>query len=103
MSLKSIELQVAIPRTFEAGKVQEKQQQREQIVYENTSAVQKDAEIKRNQINKNEKSSEAKLHHDKKDKKQQHDTKENQHREANKKEEKTEQHPYKGTFIDYSG
>jgi|SRR4051794_36823294 hypothetical protein len=102
MSLKSIEMQIAIPRTLDAGKLQEQLQQRGQHMNDQANeAVQKDVEYKRSHVIKSEKSANAKLLKDGQ-KHNQEKHKRNDTREM-KEEQQNEQHPYKGTIIDYSG
>ena len=67
MSLKAIEMQVALPRTLDAGKIQEQMQQRSQnMIHIANDAVQHESEKKRNSVIKNEQSAETKLHKDEK-------------------------------------
>ena len=103
MSLKAIEMQVALPRTLDAGKIQEQMQQRGQnMINIANDAVQNESEKKRNSVIKNEQSAETKLY---KDAKKQHnqDGQEREHVRIQTEEKKKEHHPYKGTIIDYSG
>lgn len=98
MSLKGLELQIAIPKTFDAGKMADQMQQQSLVNQANAQAaterqIEKNREtvIKSNLI-------EA-------------DTKENSQEQAEqeKKEKKKEQqnnstrHPFKGNFVDYNG
>ena len=67
MSLKAIEMQVALPRTLDVGKIQEQMQQRSQnMIHIANDAVQHESEKKRNSVIKNEQSAETKLHKDEK-------------------------------------
>lgn len=103
MSLKTVEMQVALPRTFDAGKLSEQLNQKAQLDNDLAAAQnQKDAELKRTSVVKEERKAEAKLHRenhedpqfsssDKRDKKQE------------EKQEKKEKHPYKGLKFDISG
>lgn len=101
MSLRSIEMQVAIPRTLDAGKLQEQMQQRGQNMTDQANeAVQKDVEYKRNHVIKSEKTAKSRLLKDK----QKHDEEHKRnHARETKEGQQNEQHPYKGTIIDYSG
>src|SRR4051812_42362440 len=102
MSFKSIEMQIAIPRTLDAGKLQEQLQQRGQNMSDQAKeAVQKDVEHRRNHVVKSEESAEVGLLKDG----QGHDHEEQKRNHARevKEEQQNEHHPYKGTIIDYSG
>ena len=97
MSLKGLELQIAIPKTFEAGKMADQMQQQSLANQANAQAaterqIEKNREtvIKSNLI-------EA-------------DTKENSQKQAKQEKEKKEEqqdnslkHPFKGNFVDYNG
>ncbi|WP_428908639.1 hypothetical protein [Niallia sp. Krafla_26] len=103
MSLKSIEMQVAIPRTIEASKLQEQLQQRGQLINSLANdVVQKEAEKKRTSVMENEKLTQSKLEQSK-----QEQQGKGFHEHSSKRETKNDQHqtthPYKGTMIDYSG
>jgi hypothetical protein len=102
MSLKAIEMQIALPRTQDAGKIQEQIQQRGQHLQEHAAqSVTKEDELKRKTVLKNEQKNEAQLHKDGNGKDQQR----HQSEQKMKKQEKLVQqhHPYKGKMIDYSG
>ena len=102
MSLKAIEMQVALPRTLDAGKIQEQMQQRSQnMIHIANDAIQHESEKKRNSVIKNEQSAETKLHKDAK----KHDQNGQNHAyvHSQSEEKEKEHHPYKGTVIDYSG
>lgn len=100
MSLKAIELQVALPRTHDAGKVQEQLQQRSQITHDLAAReMQKEMKKQETTVLKNQPKGNV-------DVKQDDSPKQNQHyiRKRNKrKEELNSSHPYKGNSIDYSG
>lgn len=103
MSLKLVELQVALPRTQDLGKIQEQLQQRGQLAQDNlASAQQKEDMEKQKQVNKYDETTKNKLQKDgqnsngafnqkkrKKQKEQMH------HHESH--------HPYKGNLIDIEG
>lgn len=102
MSLKAIEMQVALPRTLDAGKIQEQMQQRAQNMnHIANDAVQHESEKKRTSVIKNEQSTETKLSKD--EKKHDQDGKNPEHARIQLEEKENEHHPYKGTIIDYSG
>lgn len=103
MSLKLVEMQVALPRTQDAGKLQEQLQQRGQL--QNDQAlynVQKEEEKKRTSVIKQEQKDEAKFH------KEHHQGMDKENRQINSVKYKheaaeDEKHPYKGTLIDFIG
>lgn len=103
MSLKALEMQVALPRTYDAGKLQEQQDQKHQQMY--TFAAQetgKEEERKRTTVIKGE--GNGKVTTKKKRDKQLF---EQEMRKEEKELEDLERiqtiHPYKGLSIDYSG
>lgn len=103
MSLKGVELQIAIPKTFEAGKAADQAQQ--QVLANQAhanEALKKDIERKQLAVNMSEQTDEisndlesatedamAQQQSKKKNKKAQ------QHKKA--------KHPFKGNFVDFSG
>ncbi|WP_423410049.1 hypothetical protein AABM38_08895 [Heyndrickxia sp. MSNUG] len=104
MSLKAIEMQIALPRTQDAGKIQEQLQQRGQHLQQHAAqSVTKEDELKRKTVIKNNQKQEARLNKD--------DGSSNHHQEQrnpdkNKNSETQHihpNHPYKGKVIDYSG
>lgn len=103
MSLKAIEMQIALPRTFDAGKIQEQLHQRGQVMQDHISQhLQQEDERKRKKIGKSEQKQDAKLDS------QQGTSKEifYHHQTTEKtvaKDHQIENHPYKGTVIDFSG
>ncbi|HBJ00293.1 RNA polymerase subunit sigma [Lysinibacillus sp. FSL R7-0073] len=102
MSLKGVELQIAIPKTFEAGKIADQVQQQAlaQQAHAN-EALKKEIERKQKIVNTSEGMDEISEDEDaggeyltdtyKKKKKQQD------------QQEKQAQHPFKGNFVDFSG
>ncbi len=101
VSWKGIELQVALPRTSDAGRIQEQIQQRGQFMQDVIAQAQlQSEEVKRRQVNDLEQK--QKLKNDRHDKKQLNsDTEENQPKEA-QSHIKIE-HPYLGKRIDING
>lgn len=102
MSLKAIEMQIALPRMQDASKLQEQLQQRAQQqndVAANTVA--KEVEKNRISVNKHEQKEQVRL------KDHQRDKNENQQGKRNRKNKESqpvkEVHPYKGNFFDFSG
>ncbi|MEN1966849.1 hypothetical protein WMZ97_02125 [Lentibacillus sp. N15] len=93
MSWKSVEMQVALPRTVDAGKIQEQMHKQPQHVQESAAVIgQKQIDQKRKQVNKFEKSGKSKRYADPSETKPM----DSQHT-------KDEDHPYLGTNIDFSG
>lgn len=103
MSLKAIEMQIALPRTHDAGKIQEQLQQRGQHLQEHAAqSVTKEDDLKRNTVVKNNQKQEARLNKDGSQSSQQ------QQKGRDDDQSKDEHpvvphHPYKGKVIDYSG
>lgn len=101
MSFKSIELQVAIPRTQDLGRMQEQIMKQGQRFQETLTEQQiRDEILKRTQVNESEEVEKGKLH----------DEEPNHHGEDDKEKSDKEQqknksmdHPYLGTKIDFSG
>lgn len=105
MSLKAIEMQVALPRTMDAGKMQEQLQQRGQTL--NDVAAErtlKEEEQKRTTVIKQEQKSNVKLSQEERGNKKNSDEHKSKEKEKSRNEiEKKEKHPYKGSRIDFSG
>lgn len=100
MGLKNIEMQIALPRTFEAGKIQEQMQQRGQIQHDlMQEMVKKEEQLKQTGVVRQEMTPKANL----RDKERGRDKQ--QYIAKKKKEEKVNlaRHPYKGTKVDFSG
>ncbi len=102
MSLKAIEMQIALPRMQDARKLQEQLQQRGQQqndVAANTFA--KEVEKNRISVNKHEQKEQVRL------KDHQREKNDNQQGKRNRKNKESqpvkEVHPYKGNFFDFSG
>lgn len=100
MSLKGIELQIAIPKTFDAGKLAEQKQQRSQLSQDLANAQTEKQAIK-NKETVLESEKYAKMNPDAKNKEQQEQ--EAKKKAMNEEEEKVTKHPYKGSFVDFSG
>ncbi|MFZ3587895.1 hypothetical protein ACOI1C_01215 [Bacillus sp. DJP31] len=100
MSLKLLELQVALPRTIDASKIQEQMQQRGQNMQDHiTTSMLKQEDRKRKQVVKNEKKEKSSLQLGMRSSSVGNLT-------AKKKEqiqENKEVHPYKGNTIDLNG
>jgi len=97
MSLKAIELQIALPKTFEAGKISEQKQQQAQLHHDlGHEAALKEAE--RNKRRTLEAAKAAKLKKEDEEKKK----REREQQKKKKGREKGKEHPYKGSFVDFS-
>ena len=101
MSLKGVELQIAIPKTFEAGRMVDQAQQQALAQQANANeALKKELERKQKIVNTSEGMDEISeeeeagveyIHGTRKKKKN------------GEKPEKEAQHPFKGNFVDFSG
>ena len=101
MSLKSIEMQVALQRTLDVTKLHDQLQQRGQLINDQANEeVKKEVEKQRDFVIKNENLAHTTLHNQKQEHKK---DKNEQHSHEEKQNVKHEHHPYKGNFIDYSG
>ena len=98
MSLKAIELQIAIPKTFEAGKIAEQKQQQGQMAQDSAN-TQTQKQVLKNQETVLESDPYAKLDGDDK----QPDEQSQQQQGKQEKEQQQTKHPFKGSFVDYSG
>lgn len=103
MSLKALELQHAIPKTFDAGKLVDQHQQNvTQQQIDANEALKKEIRKKQLQVSDTEKTDKIT---DKKNQQQNRDdssSEQKQHVKA-EKEAKNARHPFKGNFIDFSG
>lgn len=98
MSLKGIELQIAIPKTFDAGKVAEQKQQQSQVNQDLANRLTEEQTLK-NRETVLESEASAKADADKKNREEQ----EKNEKERKLKEEEKTVHPYKGSFVDFTG
>lgn len=98
-------MQIALPRTVEAGKIQEQLQQRGQNMHDIAAQQKlKEDENKRKTVNKQEQKGNVQLSQKNRD--NQHDLNGQQEDEDDKEEKqrkKKDYHPYKGKVIDFSG
>ncbi|WP_153720411.1 RNA polymerase subunit sigma [Sporosarcina cascadiensis] len=99
MSLKSIELQIAIPKTFEAGKIAEQKQQQSQIAQQHANTSTEKQALK-NQETVVESDPYAKLNPDDRQPDEQSGQ---QKKEKQEEEAQRVKHPFKGSFVDCSG
>ncbi|MGY0691585.1 hypothetical protein ACW2QC_02185 [Virgibacillus sp. FSP13] len=99
MGWKSIEMQVALPRTQDAGKLQDQMTRQNQHSQESLVANQlKQDEQKRKRVNEFAETDKVKV---KKDHSNQ--TSQDQQQEEQKQEDQFVDHPYLGNKIDFSG
>ncbi|MEI5906199.1 hypothetical protein WAK64_03820 [Bacillus spongiae] len=97
MSLKAIELQIALPKTFEAGKMTDQFQQQGQIIQSQLQAENEKKQLqKRKKVNENH-PTENQVIHDESPKNDQNETSLSEMRTS------MAVHPYKGHQIDFSG
>ncbi|WML43727.1 hypothetical protein [Neobacillus sp. PS3-40] len=105
MSLKLIEMQIALPRTVDAAKLHEQLSHRGQLSNDHASMQMKQEEIKlRSSVIKQEQKDKANLHHggqnsEGENKQPEQRTKDSQ----NEVQQPGDKHPYKGNFLDFSG
>ena len=100
MSLKGVELQIAIPKTFDAGKMLDQAQQQNQVNQMNANeALKKEIERQQKIVNTSE---EMDGINDEEGKQQQYEA-EQRKREQQKEAKKNTHHPFKGNFVDFSG
>lgn len=101
MSLKALELQIAIPKTFDAGKsIEQHQQNVIQQQYNANEALKKQVERKQLQVSDTEKTEKIT------EREKNHHSNDGNHSNKKKQQnnlEKEAQHPFKGNFIDFSG
>ncbi|MCM3756741.1 hypothetical protein M3197_04495 [Sporosarcina aquimarina] len=102
MSLKSIELQIAIPKTFDAGKLTEQKNQQSMLNHQQAVA-QTDQQVmkNRNTVIESAESEKTKNARNSSDKEKSEDYE--QQEDSQQKEHTHVSHPYKGGFVDYTG
>ncbi|WP_144509231.1 RNA polymerase subunit sigma [Bacillus sp. FJAT-22090] len=100
MSLKGVELQIAIPKTFDAGKVADQLQQQSSVNQANAQAAsERQLEKNRETVTEAKNTAEASLT----DSQKQQEEQERKKREKKEQEMKEIKHPFKGNFVDFSG
>lgn len=101
MSLKGLELQIAIPKTFDAGKMADQHQQNNILQQMHANEVLK-KEIERKQLSVNESDKMDALKDE--DEHSENNQSQMQHDKKNKDQlEQKAQHPFKGNLFDFSG
>lgn len=104
MSLKGVELQIAIPKTFDVGKIAEEHHQNTISQQMNANdALKKDTERKQLTVTDTEQIMEIAEDENNGDKNQNRNQKSKNKKNNKKQNQKEAQHPFKGNFIDYSG
>ena len=99
MSLKGIELQIAIPKTFDAGKIAEQKQQQSQLNQDLANTlVEKQAMKRQETVAEAEEFAKTDADKDEREDGQSLD----RELRINEKE-KEAVHPYKGAFVDFTG
>ena len=102
MSLKAVELQVAIPKTFDAGKVAEQHQQNTINQQLNANeALKKELERKQKAVNDTE-NTDAISNEEERERNEGNPSMLNKKKKEEQEQPKA-QHPFKGNFIDFSG
>ncbi|QTD42303.1 hypothetical protein [Sporosarcina sp. Te-1] len=101
MSLKGIELQIAIPKTFDAGKMAEQKQQFVQAGQEHANVLtEREQARNRETVVKSDRSAKT----DSKSGQGESDqTPSGQSQQENNNNESEMAHPYKGAFVDFTG
>ena len=100
MSLKGIELQIAIPKTFDAGKMADQHQQNNILQQMHANEALK-REIERKQLSVNESGKMDALTDD--DEQSENDSQSQQNKKNKDQLEQKAQHPFKGNLFDFSG
>ncbi|MBO0585758.1 RNA polymerase subunit sigma [Sporosarcina sp. E16_8] len=100
MSLKGIELQIAIPKTFEAGKIAEQKHQQTQLNLDHANSLMERQALKAKEtVLESEEAAKAANGHPRE---QEQGELQNGDHQQNEEEKKTV-HPYKGAFVDFTG
>lgn len=102
---KSIEMQVAIPRTQDAGKLQDQMSKQNQEFQESLAQMQtKQEEKKRNRVNAFDQVNHLNIKKDPESRKQSSQEKEShQQKDSGSGRDNQANHPYLGNTIDFSG
>lgn len=100
MSLKAVELQIAIPKTFDAGKIADQQQQHVVNQQMHANEAHKRDVAKQQTIVNDTDSLNALSDNDEQEAQQ---NEQQAAKEKNKKQIQKAQHPFKGNLFDFSG
>lgn len=102
MSWKSVEMQVALPRTQDAGKLQEQMSKQNDRFQESLAQSQlREQQLKRKRVNEFEKIKDKKLMDDNEDSKGSNE--QGKEKNDDKHTEQDLNHPFLGNKIDFSG
>ncbi|XJZ28523.1 hypothetical protein ACF5W4_06935 [Bacillota bacterium Lsc_1132] len=104
MSLKSIEMQIALPRSIDASKLQDQLSHRGQQLQDHAVQAGQQQEVKqRSTVLKNDESHKSALRDG--DQSQDHggQNKKNRKNDSQQTMQQNGTHPYKGNFLDFSG
>jgi hypothetical protein len=102
MSLKSIEMQIALPRSIDAAKLHDQLLQKGHIQNDQASGQIKQQEVKqRTTVVKQEQKDHACFHQNGGGSHEQNHQNGKQPKKGN--QQNAEKHPYKGNFLDFSG
>ncbi|MFJ7933166.1 hypothetical protein [Sporosarcina sp. NPDC096371] len=102
MSLKGIELQIAIPKTFDAGKIAEQKHLQTQLNQDQAKTRMEQQMVKNSEtVLESEKYAKMDADADQHEKERAHEKE--QQRLQKEEEEKNTRHPYKGSFVDFTG
>ncbi|GGG22007.1 hypothetical protein GCM10007425_15580 [Lysinibacillus alkalisoli] len=104
MSLKGVELQIAIPKTFDAGKMADQAQQQNHVNQMHANdALKKELERQQKIVNTSEEM-DAINDEDENGSQYEGDSQKRKIQEAKaQKEKQPNNHPFKGNFVDFSG
>lgn len=103
MSLKGVELQIAIPKTFDAGKMADQHQQKNILLQMHANeALKKELERKQLSVNETEEMDGIK-NEDEGDTSQENQSFIDQENKKKQELEQKAQHPFKGNLFDFSG
>lgn len=105
MELKSLEMQIALPRTHDAAKNMQHIQQESRVINENAVQEMEKALIQKRQHVLKQESKDPAMLKDQGNSKNHHDQDLNkkQQREKDKENQIHQYHPFKGNHIDFSG
>lgn len=104
MSFKSIELQVAIPRSQDAGKMQDQAMRQGQQFQETLTQQQlREEVINRTKVNEYDNIHKRSITDDKEKERNEREQKRKKNNKTKQAKSNQVQHPYLGTKIDYSG
>ena len=100
MSLKGIELQIAIPKTFDAGKIAEQKHQQTQLNQDHANSLMERQALKGKEtvLESEEYAKRMRMEND-----QEQEQYCRMREQQQKEEEKKTVHPYKGAFVDFTG